>query len=290
MAEKNWHDRNYKLLLIIPAILFLFSFAFLINFHAHTGDFIKKDVSLTGGTSITVYKAINPAQLKANLSATLSEVDVRELYEITTGQEKGVEVTTTAGLNETKTAIENYVGYKLINGQNADIVTTGSSFGQTFYKQLMIAVLIAFIFMAIAVFIIFRTAAPSLAVILSAFGDILMALVTFDIFGFKMSTAGIIAFLMLIGYSVDTDILLTTRMMKRSEGSLNKRIFESMKTGLTMSLTSFFAFLGALIVVKSFSAELAQIFSILTIGLVFDMLNTWITNVSLLKWYMEVKK
>jgi len=33
------------------------------------------------------------------------------------------------------------------------------------------------------------------------------------------------AFLMLIGYSVDTDILLTSRVLKREGESLNKKIF-----------------------------------------------------------------
>jgi len=63
-----------------------------------------------------------------------------------------------------------------------------------------------------------------------------------------------------------------------------------MKTGLTMTLTSFFAMLAALLIVRSFSAELTQIFSVLVIGLGFDIINTWITNVSILKWYMETKK
>jgi preprotein translocase subunit SecF len=95
---------------------------------------------------------------------------------------------------------------------------------------------------------------------------------------------------MLIGYSVDTDVLLTTRMIKRKEGTLNERIVGAMKTGMTMTLTSLFAFLFALFVVKSFSQELTQIFTVLVIGLGFDLLNTWITNVSILKWYSEAKK
>ena len=144
--------------------------------------------------------------------------------------------------------------------------------------------------MGFVVFIIFRTFIPSTAVILSAFADILMTLALFNFLGMKMSTAGIIAFLMLIGYSVDTDILLTTRILKRQEGSLNKRIFGAFKTGITMTLTSLLAISFALFIVKSFSVILSQIFTILIIGLGFDILNTWITNVSILKWYVEAKK
>src|SRR3989339_765832 len=101
-----------------------------------------------------------------------------------------------------------------------------------------------------------------------------MTLVVVDLFGIKMLSAGIVAFLMLIGYSVDTDILLTTRLLKRSEGSLNQRIYGAFKTGMTMTLTSLMAVIVALLIVQSFSIVLTQIFTIL----------------SILKWYMEKKK
>ena len=289
MESKNWHDKNYKKLLLIPAILIVLSIVYLFMFSAQTGDFIRKDISLTGGTSITIYDQISPQELTDALSDRLLDLTTREIYEITTGKQKAIIIETTEGIDEAKAALEEYLGYEL-TGDNSSIEFTGSILSESFYKQLLIAILVAFVFMAIVVFILFRTAIPSVAVIISAFADILMTLVVFDIFGMKMSTAGIVAFLMLIGYSVDTDILLTTRMLKRHEGSLNKRIFDAMKTGLTMTLTSFFAFGVALFVVKSFSVVLTQIFSILVIGLAFDILNTWITNVGILKWYMESKK
>lgn len=290
METKNWHDKYYKKLLIIPLLLLLFSVGYLINFNAQTGDFINKDISLTGGTSITVFEKVDIDLLEKDLAEKLNDIAIRELYEITTGEQKGVEIKTTEDLEKTQQVLEDYLGYELINGDNADMITAGSSFSEDFYNQLIIAVIIAFIFMAIVVFIIFRTFVPSMAVIISAFMGIIMTLVFFNMAGMKMSTAGIIAFLMLIGYSVDTDILLTTRMLKRREGTLNSRIFGAMKTGLTMTFTSFFAMLAALLIVRSFSAELTQIFSVLVIGLGFDIINTWITNVSILKWYMESKK
>ena len=112
-----------------------------------------------------------------------------------------------------------------------------------------------------------------------------MTLTVFNLLGFKISSAGIIAFLMLIGYSVDTDILLTNRVLRRHGESLNRKIWGAFKTGMTMTLTSLLAVIFALIVVGSFSAVLTQIFTILTIGLLFDMFNTWVTNVSIIKWY-----
>lgn len=288
--KKNWHDQSYKLLLLIPAILLIFSFIYLGIFYSQNNAFIKKDISLQGGTSITVYEKIEIPELENYLQDKLDDLSIREISDLITREQKAVTIETTTEAQETKQILEDYLEYELISGENSDIISTGSSFGQSFYRQLLIGILIAFLFMAIVVFILFRTGIPSGAVILSAFADIIMTLVTVNLLGIKMSGAGIIALIMLIGYSVDTDILLTTRILKRHEGNLNERIYSAFKTGITMTLTSLFAMAIALFVVKSFSQTLTQIFTILVIGLGFDLLNTWITNVSILKWYVERKK
>ena len=287
--KKNWYDKNYKLLLLIPAILLVFSFTYMVVFHQTHGDIFYKDISLTGGTTLTIYEKINVNELKDDLSGKLDDLNVREIYELITGEQKAVVLETKSSVSETKSIVEDYLGYELTE-KNSSIEFTSSIFSENFYRQLLIAVLIAFVFMAIVVFIIFRTFVPSIAVIISAFADILMTLVLVDILGLKMSLGGIIAFLMLIGYSVDTDILLTNRILKRSEGSINERAFGAFKTGITMTLTSLLAMGIALIIVSSFSMVLTQIFSILVIGLGFDILNTWITNISIIKWYAEKKK
>ena len=206
-----------------------------------------------------------------------------------TQKQKAVIIETKSEVQETKEVLEVYLGYEL-TGENSSFEFTGSGLSESFYQQLLIAILFAFFFMAIVVFIIFRTFVPSTAVIISAFANILMTLVLVNMFGMEMSAAGIVAFLMLIGYSVDTDILLTTRMLKRSKGTVNDRIWGAFKTGTTMTLTSLLAVLFALFIVRSFSSVLTQIFTILSIGLAFDLLNTWITNVSILKWYVRRKE
>jgi len=88
-------------------------------------------------------------------------------------------------VKQTKKILEDYLGYELVEGDNASFECTGSSLSESFYKQLLVAILFAFFFMAIVVFIIFRTFVPSMTVILSAFADILMALTLVNIFGMK---------------------------------------------------------------------------------------------------------
>lgn len=291
LTEKfeKFHDKNYKLLLLIPLTILVFSLVYLGVFYSQNQDFIHKDISLTGGTSVTINEKIDAEGLKQSLSDKLESINTREIYDLITREQIATIIETKSNETQTKQVLEEYLSYELTE-ENSSFEFTGSTLGESFYKQLLIAILFAFVFMAIVVFIIFRTFVPSIAVIISAFADILMTLIVVNLFGMQMSSAGIIAFLMLIGYSVDTDILLTTRILKREKGSLNERIFQAFKTGTTMTLTSLLAIVFALVIVSSFSNVLSQIFTILAIGLGFDLLNTWITNVSILKWYVKKRK
>jgi preprotein translocase subunit SecF len=298
MSEKfaKLYDKNYKNLLLIPAILLIISLAYLGYFYSVNGDFIRKDVSLTGGITITIesQQEINIDELNTYLSQNLDDFEIKELSNRFSGKQEAVVVQSpiqdsdSSEISEFKIVIEGFLGYEL-NTENSSIEKTGSKFGESFYKQLIFAIFISFILMALVVFIIFRSFAPSAAVVLSAFADITMTLAFVNFLGIKVSSAGIMAFLMLIGYSVDTDIMLTTRLLKRQE-MINHKLANAFKTGLTMTLTSIIAVTIALVITNSFSTVLSQIFTILLIGLSFDILNTWITNASILKWYLERRK
>jgi len=288
--KKSWYQKNYKRLLILPIIMLLFSVIYLIQFNAKNSDLILKDISLTGGTTITVFdENVDIDNLKDSLKSEFPDLIVRSISDIRTGKQQAFSMQTIAEAEQAKSSLEEYLGYEL-NKENSSIEFSGTSLSEGFYKQLRYAILIAFTLMAIVVFLIFRTPIPSLAVIISAFADIIMTIVVVDLLGLRLSNAGIIALLMLIGYSVDTDILLTTKVLKTRENSLNHRMKSALKTGLTMTLTSIMAVTASLIIIYSLSEVLRQMFTILLIGLSFDIFNTWVTNASILKWYAEAKR
>ncbi|MEK6933315.1 MAG: protein translocase subunit SecF [Nanoarchaeota archaeon] len=288
--NKSFYDRIYKWLLILPAILLIFSIIYLVQFNNKNGDIIYKDVSLTGGTTVTIFDgSIDIDKIKNTLKSEYPDLIARGISDIRTGKQLGISIETKAEPKEIKSSLEQYLSYKLTN-ENSSVEFSGSTLSEGFYKQLRYAIILAFVLMALVVFIIFRTPIPSGAVILSAFADIVMSLVVINMSGMQISGAGIVAFLMLIGYSVDTDILLTTRLLKSQEGTINHRIKEALKTGFTMTLTAIAAVAVSLIIIFSLSDTLRQMFTILLVGLFFDIFNTWVTNTSILKWYMEAKK
>lgn len=284
----NWYDKRYMLLTIIPILIMVGALVYVGIFYMNNGDFFDKDVSLTGGTTITVYTdKFSVSDVTSAMESKFGDVVVRSLTDISTGKQLALTVETKANSTDVKAALEQYMGFAL-DTNNSSIEFTGTALSQSFSSELLRAILIAFVFMAIVVFILFKNPLPCSYMILCAFADIIIPMAVIDYLGIKISTAGIAAFLMLVGYSVDSDILLTTRVLKRTGDELNHRIFSSMKTGLTMSLTSLVAvFLAYMIVI---SPVLKQVFLIVTIGLITDMITTWTVNAGLLKLYCEKRK
>jgi preprotein translocase subunit SecF len=281
----KFHDKSYKFLLIIPAILLLFGIIYMSSFYSQHQDFIYKDISLSGGTSVTVSDGtINIAELTKFLSGKLEDSNIRGVSDLATQKQIAVIVETRSDKEKTQAVLEEYLKYSLTD-KNSSFEFTGSSLGDSFYNQLLIAMAVAFVLMAIVIFVQFKTFIPSMAVILSAFADIFFTIVLINIFKMRISSAGIVALLMLIGYSVDTDILLTNKVLRREGKTLNRKILESFKTGITMTLIAISSTAVCLIIAGPYSQVLYQIFFIMLFGLMFDILNTWLTNVSIIKWY-----
>ncbi len=375
VKEKSWFDKGYRLFFIIPIIILIVSLAYLGFFFSKHGDFILRDTSLSGGTTITLNGGIDAEKLEASLKTKFPDVSIRKLTDIRTGKSLASIIETSSKLEEIKPEIENILGYNLTD-ENSSIEFAGPTLSQGFYKQLIKAVFISFVLMAMAVFFVFGeslfikiisfilslssvrltfpevklisalvlilgiaafvyglyiakikknylyvslsflililtfifpiyqmifilvlalfiiyffTSIPSIAVVFSAFSDIVMPLALINFLGIKLSAAGIAAFLMLIGYSVDTDVLLTTRALKKKEGTLNERIFGAFKTGIFMTSTALISILPVFFIISGLPDSFRQIFLILALGLFADIINTWLSNIGIIKWYCDRK-
>ncbi|MBU1246070.1 MAG: protein translocase subunit SecF [Nanoarchaeota archaeon] len=288
---EHFYNKNYKKLLLIPIILLIISISILAIKYNATGEFIDRDVSLQGGISATIYleNEVNIEELTTYLQSQFpnSDITVRALSTFGTGSTSGLIIDATDITNkEIQPILEEKLNIKLED--NYSVQEIGSSLGESFFKEMILAILFAFLFMGIVVFITFRKLVPSIAVILSALLDIIIPLAIISVLGFKLSTAGIAAFLMVIGYSVDTDILLTTRVLKRKSGTSFSRMKGAFKTGMTMTLTTIAALTVGVIVTQS--VIIKEMFTIILIALIIDLISTWFMNASLLTWYIKRKE
>ncbi len=274
-----------KQMLIVPAIFLVLSLSILGYTYLTTGSPVELGVEFKGGTAVVFDSTKTPDELKAQFQG-YPVIQAREYGG--TGRKLVQFGPMADSLNEELT--------KKVNSEysNVEIKTMGEVVSGSMQEQALRAIILSFIGMSIVVFIIFRTFVPSMAVVISAFADIAFAAAMMDVFGVVLSLGTVAALLMLIGYSVDTDILLTTRLLKR-KGELNDKIKDAMKTGLTMTTTTLAALVALFLVssgsyiVSSFTRIdiIRDISVVLIFGLVADLVNTWMTNAGILKWFIE---
>lgn len=292
---KKIYEEKYKVLVIFPIALIILALVQIAVQTVVTGDFVNKGITLKGGSTVTLMDSstfsvkevkINELQKALRDKFPLADVSVRTLSSF--GEVTAVIVDSNFQQKEEIAALTSSILLLVpVGEENTNVEVIGSALGESFFKETIYALFAAFALMGIVVFISFRTFIPSVAVIAAAFSDIIVTLAIFNLTGIQLSTAGIAAFLMLIGYSVDTDILLTTRVLKRKEGTVMERIYSAIRTGMTMTWTTLAALIVALFFVQS--EVIQQIMLILLIGLLVDMVMTWIQNVAILRLYLERK-
>ncbi|MGL4670071.1 MAG: protein translocase subunit SecF [Methanobacteriaceae archaeon] len=272
---------SYKLLIAIPLIITILS----VGFIAVNG--LEEGIELKGGSianlKINETSNLNSSSFVEKLETNLKTEDISILS--SSGNDITIQLSSEFNSSTFSSAV----------GTDAEIVSY-NSIGPVLSKEAMTqvywALAFAFIFMSITVFIIFRTVAPSLAVIAAALSDIIIAIGGMSLFGIPLSIASVGALLMLIGYSVDTDILLTTRILRRKEGTVTERAKEAIKTGLTMSIAAIASMVLLYLVTIIFIPEastLSNIAAVLIIGLVADIATTWLMNLGILRWYVGRK-
>jgi preprotein translocase subunit SecF len=333
---KEFYDKKYKLLLVIPVALLVLAILQISIQVAMTGDFLNRGVSLKGGITVTAIteKDVDISSLEDFLSSNFPANDLHARNLKRSGQGIGVIVEADIDVDDKEktdsfvNAVKNFIG----KADEFSVEGIGSSLGASFFRETFKVIYIAFVFMGMVVFLYFGKtllfkivsvtltmitaflilginntitniisyiittilifiyiirSIPSISLMLAVFSDIVVTLAVVNLFGMRIGTAGIAAFLMLIGYSVDTNILLSTKVIRRKEGILIERILDAMKTGLTMTITTLTAVTIAMLLTQS--EVIRQIMIILLIGLIADIVNTWIQNVAILRIYMERK-
>ena len=266
-------------LIIVPIMLLFISISILSYNYFTKGFFIKRDVELSGGISISIKtkESVDPKEIEKIIAGS----SVRMSY----GYGTNVLIIQTPTKNE-KEVIEKIKEKISFDENDLEIGTVDPVIGEIFWKQAKIALVLAFIFIAFIVFLAYRAILPSISMLLSTISDIIITVAVLSILDINLSLPIIAGLLMIIGYSVDTDVLLATRMLKRG-GDLNSKVFSAIKTGMTMTLTT----MAALLCMYIFSggSALRYISLTLLIGLLADIINTWITNTYLFRFWIKRK-
>jgi preprotein translocase subunit SecF len=278
MGLVNYNIEKYspKQLVIIPLVLLAVSLVLLTLNMVSTGMPVTPGIDFSGGTAVTIFTTDTREQIQSTFSGY-------PLIDVSDGVNNGKFLKFGAMNDEQFQSLSALISQKF---PDAKVDQIGETFGKTLQSQAVLAMLFSFIGMAIVIFLSFRTFVPAAAVVLSAFADMAMTAAVMNIVGIPLSLGTVAALLMLIGYSVDSDILLTNRVLKR-QGKLTDKLNGAFHTGIIMTSTTLSATVAMLIVSWIGGVQiLVDISAVLLIGLIFDILNTWLTNAGILKWYV----
>ncbi len=275
VPEVDYSRYSNRQLMAVPLALLLVAVVVVGGTWALTGSPADLGVDFTGGSELTVDTSLSQAELVEAFDEPVVSVQGIE------GQDNYV-ITFESG------DVDSIRDTAIAHG-DIEVLGSGSTspiFGANNQRWAIIGIGIAFLGMSILAFILFRTFIPSLAIVVSAFSDMLVPIAVLNLLGVKLSLGTVAALLMLIGYSVDSDILLTNHVLRRS-GGYYESTYRAMRTGVTMTLTSMSALFVMAVTATYFGIDLmASIGFVLIIGLGTDLLNTYMFNVSLLRWYV----
>ena len=283
VPEVDYDQYTNRQLAAVPLAVLALAILILVGWWAMTGAPVTPGIDFTGGSELTVVTSMSQSEVEAAF-----ETDPISVQQAAEGAEADV---VEEGENQYVVRFQSFeTGSLRDQAENADMQLLSSSstspaFGGDNQLTAIVGVLIAFGGMSAIVFALFRTFVPSIAVVISAFSDIVIPLAAMNVLGIELSLGTVAALLMLIGYSVDSDILLNNHVLRRS-GSFYESTYRAMQTGVTMTVTSLSAMAVMAIVASFFNIELmASIGIVLVIGLAADLMNTYLLNLSLLRWY-----
>ncbi|MFB6085707.1 MAG: protein translocase subunit SecF [Halodesulfurarchaeum sp.] len=274
VPEVDYSRYSNRQLLSIPLAVLLVALLIVGGMWVMTGSPADLGVEFTGGSELTVETSLSSSELAAQFEEPVVSVQGIE------GGNNYIVTFETANVEAVRDTAEAHESITVLGSGETDPV-----FSDENKKWAIIGLAIAFTGMSIVAFALFRTLVPSLAIVVSAFSDMLVPIAVFDLLGLKVTLGTVAALLMLIGYSVDSDILLTNHVLRRSGGFYESTV-RAMETGVTMTVTSIAAMAVMAVAATFFGIELmASIGLILVIGLSMDLVNTYMFNIALLRWY-----
>jgi len=161
----------------------------------------------------------------------------------------------------------------------------GATITSIYSEQAVKAMIGAFVAMGIIIFIAFRRRITVGAILLAVGLDLLGVFGCMALFRVELSVASVAGLLMLIGYAVDTNILLTTRVLKRVGGEPREQVVDAMRTGLMMSGSSLIPLFALNLLTTA--PQLYELTAVLIFGIVIDIFNTWFLNAAIIIRHAE---
>lgn len=275
-ARYDINKYSPRQMVVLPLVLLLLAGILLGYTTLTTGLPLTPGIDFAGGTAVTIFTSDN----RETIEATFAEYPLLSVGE-GIGDGKYIQF---GPMDDAQ--YRSFVTLVNENYPDAKVDQIGETFGKTLQSQAFLALIFSFIGVALVIFLAYRNPISSGAIVLAAISDIAITAAAMQVLGIPLSLGTTAALLMLIGYSADSNVLLTTRLLKR-KGKLDEKLSGAFRTGFIMTTTTLAAIAAMWVVATVGQIQIiSAIASVLLIGLVVDMMNTWMLNAGILKEYI----
>ncbi len=259
-----------KIFFILSIAIWAFFSGIIIYTKIKTGDWFYKDLTLAGGKSILIEYTgkINVNSIENILRKEFGNVYVREITNIY-NQPIAIKIDLPYNANVTKVleVLQKFIQIKSYSVYEFSPLLT------TELRALLYSIILALAFISAVIFLRIRKMLPSITIILSVIYDLTNTLGLFDLLKIPVSLMTIGAFLMIIGYAIDNNIVLATYYFR------DKDLKRGLITGWTMWGTTVAALLAVLLFVKQYVVQ--QLVLALFVAEIFDFIAFTFLNTSI---------
>jgi len=212
---------------------------------------------------------------------TGSIVDVKLVY-------NGFDIETDALEGNSENLIKNMLFYQFGVLENSIIIgSLGPTVSSAQTVQILAFVVGAVITIGVVIFI-FRKKIAAATALVTAGLDIIGILGLMALFRVSLSLISILGIFITLGYVIDTNTFLVSRLLKGVGGNLRENIGETMKVGLVMSAVALAILLS--INILTTTSQIDELTFAVIFGIVVNVVNTWFLSSVIILRHIERKK
>jgi len=284
MKILSFIENNYKKFLMISMVIFvIFVGTILFNYFKY-GYIINKSITISGGYVTLInnnYHITNP-----EIQNTLNQMNITDYVLYSTPNiiyiESGKQINETLLIN----LLNQDYNIKLLP-TDISIQHYSSLVGNLIFNQFLFFVILAMVLTAFVIFIAFRVSKITLNIISTILFDVIGLLAILSITKYPIGANGFIGMLMILGFAIDNNVVLSTNIVKEKEKPFIERVRMSFRVGMLMEIIALYTLLLLYFIVPEPSVD--EFAFVLSVAIILDLLYYLIGNIPLYK-YFEAKK
>ncbi len=284
MKILSFIENNYKKFLLLSISLFAIFIGIILFNYFKYGYIINKSITISGGYVTLINNNYNLTNTE--IQNILNQMNITDYVLYSTPNiiyiESRDQINGTLLIN----LLNQYYNIS-IQPSDISIQQYSSLVGDLIFNQFLFFVTLAMILAAFVIFIAFRVSNTTLNIISTILFDVIGLLAILSITKYPIGANGFIAMLMILGFAIDNNVVLSTNMIKEKDKPFIERVKMSFRVGMLMEIIALYTLLLLYFMVPDQSVK--EFAFVLSTATILDLTYYLIGNIPLYK-YFEVKK